>query len=101
MNKSIIPETWHCTNNEGNAFLNTLAVKYVTKDITLENVDEIIKLYSTEIYDFLYSELGQECNAFDKETLIPIIDFLIEITKGFNIEEEDIICRFQEIVYKY
>jgi hypothetical protein len=101
MENPLKPESWGTLIPEYELIFDQLAVKYIdlfnTNTLTAKL---LVTDFSKEAVLFINSEKGIECEASSKETVIPLIDFLIELLKTTTITEEEIISLWQEELYK-
>jgi len=101
MEDPLKPESWGTLIPEYELIFDQLAIKYIklfnTNTLTAKL---LVTNFSKEAVLFINSEKGIECEASAKETIIPIIDFLIELLKTTKITKEEIICLWQDELYK-
>lgn len=98
MSHSIIPETWNTVSKEGELALNKFAERYIEMSKTIEPKNLVIQ-YSKEVVEWIESDEGRDADASVKETVINIIDFLVELTSD-SLTEDEIIELWQEEFYK-
>jgi hypothetical protein len=99
MNK-IKPDSWGCLTEEGNEFFEKLADEYIEIFNTKQSSPLItLKAYCIKACAFVNSEAGEEAEAHSKETVNPFIDFLMVLVNDYNVEEEEIIVLWQNVLY--